>query len=105
MDTSIVRAYVSPLLGDNSPQMDLSKVVAMAGNVSLLVSYSGSSIKRGPAEPMDTDEVDTDSMPKKQKVEQGQQLVQVKRSGMRGKMKKKNVKDKQEQEEPKIAKI
>ena len=76
--------------------MELSKVVAMAGNVSSLVSYSESSMKRGPSEPMETDEVDTASMPKKQKVEQEQQLVQVKRSSMKGQMKKKSVKDKQE---------
>ena len=69
MDTNIGRASVSPLPGDGSPQMDLSKVVAMAGNISSLVSYSRSSIKRGPAEPMETDEVDTASMPKKKKVE------------------------------------
>ena len=55
--------------------MDLSKVVSMAGNVSLLVNYSGSSIKRGPAEPIETDEVDTARMPKKKKIEQEQQLV------------------------------
>ena len=94
MDTNIERASVSPLLGDNSPQMDLSKVVAMAGNISSLVSYSRSSIKRGPAEPMETDEVDTTSMPKRYKIEQEQQLVQVKRRNTNGKMNKKNVKDK-----------
>ena len=54
---------------------------------------------------METDEVHTASMPKKQKFEQEQQLVHVKRSSMRGQIKKKNVKDKQKQEEPKIAKL
>ena len=54
---------------------------------------------------METNEVDTSSMPKKQKVEKGQQLVQVKISGMRGQMKKKNVKDKQKQEVPETTKL
>ena len=69
MDTSIGQASVSPLPGNGSPIMDLSKVVVMAGNVSFLVIYLRSSIKRGPVEPMKTDEVDTASMPKKKKVE------------------------------------
>ena len=42
---------------------------------------------------METDEVDTANMPKKQKIEQDQQLVQVKRRSMKRKMKKKNVED------------
>ena len=54
---------------------------------------------------METDEVHTASMPKKQKIEQEQQLVQVKRSNTKGKMKKKNVKEKEKQEEPEITKL
>ena len=84
MDISIGQSSVSPLPWDNSPQMELSKVVAMAGNASSLVSYSGSSMKRGLSEPMETNEVDTASMPKKQKTEQEQQLVQVKRINTKG---------------------
>ena len=39
MDVSIGRSFVSPLPWENSPQRDLSKVVAMDGNTSSLVSY------------------------------------------------------------------
>ena len=44
-----------------------------------MVSYLVSLIKRGGIEAMDTEEVDTASMPKRQKVEPGQQLVQDKK--------------------------
>ena len=71
MDTSIEWSTGSPLPGIASPQIDLSKVVAIAGNVSSLVSYSVSSMKIGGLEPIDTEEVDTTNMPKKQKIEQG----------------------------------
>ena len=42
-------------------------------------------MKRGLSEPMETDEVDTSSMPKKQKTEQEQKLVQFKRSNTKDK--------------------
>ena len=54
---------------------------------------------------METKEVDKSSMPKKQKIEQGQQLVQVKQSNTKGQMKKKNMEKKQKQEEPEVARI
>ena len=54
---------------------------------------------------MDTEEVDTASMPKRQKIEQGQQLVQVKKGNLKGQMKKKNMEKNQKQEEPKVAKL
>ena len=44
----------------------------MAGNVSSLVSFSENTKKREHAERMDTNEIDTASTPKKQKVEQEQ---------------------------------
>ena len=47
-------------------------IVAMDGNVSSLISFSGSAKKRGHSDPMDTDEIDTASTPKKNKVEQEQ---------------------------------
>ena len=50
---------------------------------------------------MDTEEVDTASMPKRQKIEWGQQLVQVKRGQEKGQVKKKNLVKEQQQEEPK----
>ena len=50
---------------------------------------------------MDTEEMDTASMPKKQKVDLGQQLVQFKR----GQEKKKNLIKEQRQEEPEVAKL
>ena len=70
MDVNIGKTFVSPLPWENYHQMELSKLVAMDGNASSLVSYSGSSMKRGLSKPMETDEVDTTSMPKKQKIEQ-----------------------------------
>ena len=66
---------VSSLPGNNSSQMNLSNIVAMVGNVSSLVSFSGSAKKRGHSDAMDTDEIDTASMPKKKKVEQEQHIV------------------------------
>ena len=47
MDVSIGQSSVSPLPWVTSPQMEFSKVVAIARNVSSLVSYSGSSMKKG----------------------------------------------------------
>ena len=54
---------------------------------------------------METDEVDPTIMAKKKKIEQEQQLVQVKRSNTEGKMNKKNVEDQQKQEEPEKTKL
>ena len=54
---------------------------------------------------MDIEEVDTASMPKKQKVERGQQLVQVKRGQEKWHVKKKNLVREQQQEEPKIVEL
>ena len=54
---------------------------------------------------MEIEEVDMESMPKKHKIEQGQQLVVVKKSNTKGKMKKKNMEKKQKQEEPDEAKL
>ena len=65
-------------------------MVAIAGEVSSLVSYSESSIKRGAPEPMDTKEMDMATMPKKQKIGQGHQLMLVKGGQEKGCMKKKN---------------
>ena len=60
--------YVSSLLGNNSPPMDISDIVAAAGNVSYLIIFSENTKKREHAEPMDIEEVDTTSTPKKNKV-------------------------------------
>ena len=67
------------------PQKELSAVVAILGGYSSLVSYLVSLMKRGSTQPMDIDEVDTASTPKKQKIDPRQQLVQ------KGHAKKKNV--------------
>ena len=72
MDISIGRGSVSPLPWDNSPKRELSKLFSITGNASSLVSYSWISMKRGLSEPMETDEVDTASMPKKKKIEKEQ---------------------------------
>ena len=49
--------------------------------------------------------MDTASMPKKQKIQWGQQLVQVKRGQAKGHVKKKNLVKEQQQEEPKTAEL
>ena len=54
---------------------------------------------------MDTEEVDMANMPKRQKIEQGKQLVQVKKGSTKGQMKKKNMEKKHKQEEPKATKL
>ena len=66
-----------------------------------MVSYSTSSVKRGGIEVMDTEEVDTASMPKRQKIDPRQQIVQAKK----GQVKKKNVVKIQQQVEPEVAKL
>ena len=75
METSAEQDTDSQLPGVVSLQRELATVAAIAGGFSSLVSYSVSSMKRGDPGPMDTEEMDTASMPKKQKVEPGQQLV------------------------------
>ena len=76
-------------------------MVAIAGGYSLLVSYSVSLIKRGGIEAMDNEEVDTTSMPKRLKIDPGQQLVQAKK----GQAKKKKVVKIQQQVDPEMAKL
>ena len=71
-DISMEQDSASSLPGNNSSQMNLSNIVAMAGNVSSLVSFSESTKKREHVEPMDTNEIYTASAPKKQKFEQEQ---------------------------------
>ena len=71
MDTSAEQDTGSRLPRVVSPQKELATIVAIEGGCSSLVSYSASSIKRGIPEPMDIEEVDTTSTPKKQKVEPG----------------------------------
>ena len=68
MDTSAEQDTGSQLPGVVSPQRELAIVVAIVGGCSSLFNYSTSSIKRGGPMPMDTKEMDTASMPKKQKV-------------------------------------
>ena len=95
--------YVSSLPGNHCPAMDLSDIVAVAANVSSLITFLEKTKKREHAEPMDTKEVDTASNPKRQKVKQENQMVQVKNRSMKGQVKKSNVKGKQKQEESKTA--
>ena len=90
----------SSLPGENSSPMDLSKIVTMARDVYPLVSFSENTKKRDHAKPMDTDDIDTASRPKKHKVELNQQIGQVKKSGMRSQMKMSNGNGKQKQDEP-----
>ena len=78
---------VSSLPGNNSPLMDLSNIVEVAGNISSLMSFSGTSKKREHLEFMETEETNTGSTPKKHKTEQEGQMVQVKKSSMKGKKK------------------
>ena len=67
--------FVSSMLGNNSSQMNLFNIVAMAGKVSALVSFSKDTKKREHVDPMDPDEIDTASTPKKKKLEQKQQIA------------------------------
>ena len=69
MDTNAKQDTRSQLPRAVSPQEELAVVVAIVGGYSSLVSYSTSSIERGSTQPMDTNEVDTASTPKKQKIE------------------------------------
>ena len=71
MDTNIEQDIGSYFPGIASPQRELDKIVAIAREVSSLVSYSAISMKRGGPKPMDTEEVDTASMPKRKKIEWG----------------------------------
>ena len=64
MDTSIEQDTGSYFPRIVSPQRELAKIVAIAADVLSLVSYSMSLVKRGGMDPMDTQEVDTSSMPK-----------------------------------------
>ena len=84
---------VSSLPGNNSPPMDFSNVVAVAGNISSLMSILGISKRREHSYFMDTEEVDTSSTPKLQKYEHEGKMVQVKKRSMKGKKK---------QEQPKV---
>ena len=67
--------YVSSLPRNNSHPMDLSDIVAATGNVSYLIIFLEDTKKREHVEPMDTNEIDTSSIPKNKKVEQEQQIV------------------------------
>ena len=49
--------------------MNLPNTVTMAGDVSSLVSFSDNTKNRDHAKPMDTDDIDTASTPKKHKME------------------------------------
>ena len=59
---------VSSIRGNNSPPMDLSKIVVVTGNISSLISFLGNSKKREHPSFMDTKETNTTSTPKKQKL-------------------------------------
>ena len=54
---------------------------------------------------MEIEEVDIANMPKKQKIEWGQKLVQVKRGQAKGHVKKNNLAKEQQQEEPKTVEL
>ena len=59
------------MLGIASPKRELAKIVSIAGDVSSLVSYSASSMKIWGPKPMDSEEMDMASMPKRKKIKQG----------------------------------
>ena len=65
---SMKQDSISSMLGNNSPPMDLSNIVAVAGNFSLLISFSGNSKKREHSGFMEIEEADTSSTPKKHKI-------------------------------------
>ena len=105
METGIEQDTGSQLPEVASPQRELAQAFAIAREFSSLVSYSESSIKRGAPEPMDTKEMDMNSIPKKQKREQGQQLVLVKGSQEKGHVKKKDLVEEQQQKDPKTTRL
>ena len=78
--------FVSSIPGNNSPTMDLSNIVSVVGNISSLISFLVNS-KREHLGFMGTEEADTTSTPKKQKIGQEGQMVQVKKSSVKGKQK------------------
>ena len=78
---------VSSIPGNNSPPMELYNIVAFAANISSLISFSVNSKKREHSSFMDIEELDTASTPKKQKIGQEGQMVQVKKSSVKGKQK------------------
>ena len=86
-NVSMEQDFVSPIPGNNYSPMDLSNIVAVAGNISSLISFLGNSKKREHLGFMDTEEEDTSSTPKKQKIGQEGQMVQVKKSSVKGKQK------------------
>ena len=92
-NVSMEQDFVSSLPRNNSPPMDLSNIVVVAGNISSLMSFSWTSRKREHSDFMDIEEVDTPSTPKMQKTEQDGQMAQVKKSSMKGRKK---------QEHPKV---
>ena len=84
---SMEQDFVSSIRGNNSPPMDLSNIVAVASNISSLISFSGNSKKREHSGFMDIEEAHTASTPKKQKIWQEGKMVQVKKSSVKGKRK------------------
>ena len=74
-DVSMEQNSASSIPRENSSPMNLSNIVAMAGDVSSLVSFSENTKKRDHAKPMDTNDIDTVSIPKKHKMELEQQMV------------------------------
>ena len=79
---------VSSIIGNNYPPMDIYNIVAVASNISSLISFSRISKKREHSGFMDTEEADTTSTPKKKKIGQEGHMVQVKKSSVKGKKKK-----------------
>ena len=65
MGTSTEQDMGSQLPRVVSPQKELDVVLVIIWIYSSLVNYSVSSMKRGSTQPMDTDEVDTTTTPKK----------------------------------------
>ena len=78
---------VSSIPGNNSPPMDIFNIVAVVGNISSLISFTGNSKKREHSGFMDNEEADTASTPKNQKIGQEGQMVQVKKRRVKGKQK------------------
>ena len=68
-NVNIEQDSVYSLPGNNFLPMDISNIVAIAGNESSLISFSGTSKKREHSDFMDTEEEDTASTPKKHKTE------------------------------------
>ena len=76
-DEEMREKSISSILGNNSPQQDISIIVVASTHVTPLSILSGKGNKRDFPEAMDVDEEETSRMPKKLKTENTGKLIQT----------------------------